>query len=137
VATTITDLAASLGLRSDTLRYYERVGLLVPADRTAAGYRLYDEAASERLRFIRDAQRMGLRLADIKELLDIRDRGQCPCGHTEVLVDRRLSEVQAELGRLQALLRQLRQLKAWNDQCRDASSGQWSCRTSIEGGGEG
>jgi DNA-binding transcriptional MerR regulator len=73
--TTISTLAASVGISADTLRYYERVGLLEPAGRSDAGYRLYDELSAERLRFIKGLQRMGLHLGDIKELLDVRDRG--------------------------------------------------------------
>jgi len=128
---TISVLADSLGLRTDTLRYYERLGLLRPTGRTAAGYRVYDEAATERLQFIKGAQRMGLRLGDIKELLDIRDRGQCPCGHTQLLVERRLGEVKAEIRQLSAIRLQLLDLKKRNESCLDATAGDWSCVTGI------
>lgn len=132
---TISALAKSLGLRADTLRYYERLGLLPPAERTAAGYRIYDDVAAERLRFIKGAKRMGLRLGDIKELLDVSDRGQCPCGHTQVLVQRRLDEVESEIKQLTAIRRQLLGLKKRNEECFDATAGQWSCVTGIEKGG--
>jgi hypothetical protein len=56
---TISALANGMGLRADTLRYYERLGLLHPSERTAAGYRIYDDEAAKRLRFIKDAQHMG------------------------------------------------------------------------------
>jgi DNA-binding transcriptional MerR regulator len=79
------------------------VGLLRPAERTASGYRVYDDAAVERLQFIKSAQHMGLRLGGIKELLEVRDRGQCPCGHTQVLVERRLAEVNSEIKQLAAV----------------------------------
>jgi DNA-binding transcriptional MerR regulator len=114
---TISAAAAAVGVRADTLRYYERVGLLPRAARTAAGYRVYGEEATERLHFIRSAKRMGLRLADIKELLDVRDGGQCPCGRTEVLVDRRLAEVESEIEQLASVRRQLLALKQLNEQC--------------------
>lgn len=127
VAHTITALAETVGLRSDTLRYYDRIGLLSPSGRTTAGYRIYDETAVERLDFIRGAQRMGLRLSDIKELLAVRDRGQCPCGHTRILVQRRLQEVDAEISQLNAVRRQLLALKRRNDTCREASAAEWSC----------
>jgi DNA-binding transcriptional MerR regulator len=133
--TTISELAGTLGLRSDTLRYYERVGLLQPTGRSTAGYRLYDEASAERLRFIKGLQRMGLRLGDIKELLDVRDRGRCPCGHTEVLVERRLSEVQAEIEELEAVRAQLLVLKRRNSECMDATAADWSCAINVERGG--
>lgn len=137
MAQTISVLAESLGVSTDTLRYYERLGLLRSAERTPAGYRIYDEVAAERLRFIRGAQKMGLRLVDIKVLLDVQDRGQCPCGHTRVVVQRRLSEVNAELRELAAVKQQLLGLKRRNDECMDATHGAWSCAVGIqEGGGE-
>jgi DNA-binding transcriptional MerR regulator len=135
MAQTISVLAETLGVSTDTLRYYERLGLLHPTERTAAGYRLYDEAAEERLRFIRRAQRMGLRLGDIKELLEVQDRGQCPCGHTKTLVQRRLADVNAELGELTAVKRQLLDLEQRNAECMDASPGTWSC--AVVGGHQG
>lgn len=135
MAQTISVLADSLGVSTDTLRYYERLGLLRPPGRTPAGYRLYDEAAAERLRFIRGAQRMGLRLGDIKELLDVQDRGQCPCGHTRTLVQRRLAEVNAELRELATVKRRLLDLKQRNEACIDATAGAWSC--AVVGVGKG
>jgi DNA-binding transcriptional MerR regulator len=90
---TITDLAAELGIRSETLRYYERTGLISSAGRTPGGYRLYGSDVADRVRFIKSAQRSGLRLRDIDELLVIMDAGNCPCGHTADLVEKRLAEV--------------------------------------------
>jgi DNA-binding transcriptional MerR regulator len=127
MARTISEQAATLGLTADTLRYYERLGLLPPPPRSAAGYRLYGEDMADRLAFICGARRMGLRLADIKELLDIRDRGLCPCGHTKELVDRRLGEVEAEIRQLSAVRGQLLVLKKRNEECFDASADDWSC----------
>jgi len=124
---TISAQAAALGLSADTLRYYERLGLLPPPRRTAGGYRLYGDEAAERLGFIAGAKRMGLRLADIKELLDVRDRGQCPCGHTKTLVGRRLAEVDAEIRQLSSVREQLLTLKKRNEECLDAAAGEWSC----------
>ena len=66
---TIGQLANRVGLRTSALRYYEEQGLLTPADRTAAGYRLYDPQAEGTLRFIQRAQRLGFALADIRILL--------------------------------------------------------------------
>ena len=98
---TVSKLAREVGLTADTVRYYEKAGLLPAPARTPAGYRVYHEDDVERLRFIRGAQRIGLRLREIKELLDIRDRGLCPCGHTEDLLRGRVSEIDAEITRLQ------------------------------------
>ena len=103
MALTVSALADQAGLSPDTVRYYERVGLLPEPARSAAGYRLYDQAAVGRLRLIKGAQRAGLRLREIGELLQVADRGQCRCGHTETLLRERLAEVRAELDRLRAL----------------------------------
>jgi MerR family mercuric resistance operon transcriptional regulator len=123
---TVSSLAEQVGLRPHTLRYYERVGLLPAPARNAAGYRLYDEAVADRLRFIRGAQRFGLRLADIRELLQALDHGRCPCGHTEALLRERMAEIDAELGRLQALRAELdRMIKERPGAV--AAAGQWWC----------
>jgi len=81
----ISNLAAKGGITADTIRYYERIGVLPSASRTASGYRVYGDDALERVRFVKGAQSLGLRLDAIRELLDIRDRGGCLCGHTEKL----------------------------------------------------
>jgi DNA-binding transcriptional MerR regulator len=107
---TVSALADRAGLSPDTVRYYERVGLLPPPARSAAGYRLYDQGMLGRLRLIKGAQRAGLRLREIGELLGVADRGQCPCGHTETLLQGRLVEVRAELERLRALEAELTRL---------------------------
>jgi DNA-binding transcriptional MerR regulator len=100
---TVSKLADQVGTSADALRYYERIGLLPEPDRSPSGYRLYGEDAVERVRFIKQAQRFGLRLEAIGELLDIRERGACPCGHTRVLLERRLAEIDEELAALNHL----------------------------------
>jgi DNA-binding transcriptional MerR regulator len=72
------------GVTTDTARYYERAGLLPPPRRTPAGYRAYDVDAVDRLRFIQGAQRLGLRLRDVVDLLAVRDTGACPCEPAEL-----------------------------------------------------
>ena len=97
---TISDLASRTGLRPDTVRYYERVGLMPRAARTSGDHRRYDEVAVDRLQFIRGAQRLGLRLADIKDLLTVRDTGRCPCEPAEPLLRARIAEIDTETERL-------------------------------------
>lgn len=97
------ELAEATGVAPDTVRYYERVGLLPPPRRTPAGYRAYDADAVDRLRFIQGGQRLGLRLRDIADLLAVRDTGVCPCEPAEQLLRRRLAELDAEMARLAAL----------------------------------
>ncbi|OLE25622.1 MAG: heavy metal-responsive transcriptional regulator [Actinobacteria bacterium 13_1_20CM_3_71_11] len=103
VGLTITQVAAGAGVRPDTLRYYERTGLVPSPPRTSGAHRRYPETTVERLRFIRDAQRLGLRLSEIKELLAVRDTGECPCEPAEDLLRRHLDEIDAELARLTRL----------------------------------
>lgn len=100
-------MAAAVGVGGDTIRYYEKAGLLPEPARTPAGYRVYEINAVDRLRFIQGAQRLGLRLRDIKDLLVIRDTGVCPCEPAEQLLRRRLAEVDAEMARLSALREQM------------------------------
>lgn len=101
------ELAEAVGVSADTVRYYERAGLLPPPDRTAAGYRVYPPVAVDRLKFIQGSQRLGLRLKEIGDLLAIRDTGVCPCEPAEVLLRRRLAEIDAEMARLAALREQM------------------------------
>jgi DNA-binding transcriptional MerR regulator len=89
------------------VRYYERLGLLPVPARTAAGYRQYQQEAVERLRFIKSAQRLGLRLREIAELLAICDQGLCPCGHSEALLRERMAEIDAQVAELQAVRAEL------------------------------
>lgn len=72
---TIGQLAKRVGVRTSTLRFYEDEGLLVPSDRTAAGYRLYSPEAIHRIEMIHRAQRLGFSLSDIRPLLDGWDAG--------------------------------------------------------------
>jgi DNA-binding transcriptional MerR regulator len=71
----VAELAELVGVRPDTIRYYERAGLLPPPPRTSAGYRLYPAGTVDRVRFIRGCARLGLRLVDIADLLAVRDTG--------------------------------------------------------------
>jgi len=104
----IGQLARSAGVTADTIRYYEREGLLPPPARTASGYREYDIRALEDLDFIRKARASGLKLADIREVQQIAAGGQAPCEHVRATVEARLEEVEARLRELRSLRRTLR-----------------------------
>src|SRR5437870_94459 len=75
----IGQLAERLGLNTKTIRYYESIGLLPSPARRPSGYRVYGEDDADRLAFVRTAQRFGLRLDQIREVLAFRDRGERPC----------------------------------------------------------
>jgi DNA-binding transcriptional MerR regulator len=72
----ISELARQTGLAPSTIRYYEKIGLLREAERTPAGYRLYDEEAERRLVFVARAKRLGLSLEEIAELLEYESEGR-------------------------------------------------------------
>lgn len=94
----IGELAARCGVSRDTLRFYEREGLLPRARRTASGHRVFDEPAVDRLEFIRQSQQLGLTLEDIRELLRIE---QLPEGEARARMAERLR------GRIEVIDRQL------------------------------
>jgi len=77
---TIGKLAMLADVSTDTLRYYEREGLIAPSSKSAGGYRLYDENAARRVRFIKQAQHCGFTLAEIRDLLAVRARDSACCG---------------------------------------------------------
>lgn len=134
---TVSMLATRAGVPAGTIRYYDRAGLLRPAARTPAGYRLYGEDAADRLRLIKGAQRLGLRLREVAELLAVLDRGACPCGHTQALVGRRLGEIDAEVARLVDLRAELTRVAAQctSDACPDAA-GPWPCEAELVAAGK-
>ena len=99
-ALSVGQLAARAQVRTDTIRYYERAGLLPEPRRTDGDHRRYGAADLDRLLFIRGAQRLGLRLAEIRDLLAVRDTGTCPCGPAEALLREHVSEIDREMARL-------------------------------------
>lgn len=107
----IGELAARFGLNPKTIRYYETLGLLPPPRRTPSGYRLYDEAALARLRFILRAKAVGLGLREIAEVLRIHEGGQLPCGHVRRWIGRKLVEVDRQLAALRSFRAEL--LRLW------------------------
>ena len=106
----IDELGERANVSAKTIRYYEDVGLIDEPARTASGYRDYDEAAVERLRFIRDAQASGLSLAEIASVLELKAAGERSCQHTTALLDRHLVEIDDQIARLEAARSQLAEL---------------------------
>ncbi|HYL40537.1 MAG TPA: heavy metal-responsive transcriptional regulator [Candidatus Binatus sp.] len=107
----IGELARQSGLAPSALRYYEQVGLLPAPRRTSSGYRSYGDDALDRLAFVRSAQAVGLTLAEVRQVLGIRDAGDAPCRVVTELIDRRHAEVRAGIAELQSLERELTQLR--------------------------
>lgn len=105
----IGELAEQTGVPASTVRYYERLGLVAPPARTAAGYRDYDDAAAARLRFVARARRIGLSCGQISQLLPVWDGSNCPAAHEEVvrLVDTKRAEIDARIRELEHFAEQL------------------------------
>lgn len=97
----IGEVAERAGVTTKTVRYYEEIGLLPLAERTSSGYRSYDSATVERLRFIRDAQTAGLSLGDIASILELKEQGRRSCEHTRALLRRQIDEIDLQIERLQ------------------------------------
>ena len=99
----IGELADAAGLPSQTIRFYERKGLLPEPERGANGYRTYDESTITRLHFIQTAQAAGLTLAEIGSIIDLRDIGNVPCAHVVTLISSKLADVRARIRDLTTL----------------------------------
>jgi len=99
----IGQLANKTGFTPKTLRYYEDLGLVRPDGRSESGYRLYGDAAVERLRFVNRARALGLRLEDIRRILEISDEGRMPCEHVQAVVDRELDRIGTQMKSLEEL----------------------------------
>ena len=110
----IAEVAERSGFTPATLRYYEDIGLMPPAERSPAGYRLYDDAAVERLRFIARAKRLGCSLDEIAELAHAWDGGEC--GPVQVrlqaMVEAKTAEAQGRIAELTAFTAELRRAAA-------------------------
>ena len=96
----IGELADQSGVSTKTIRFWESTGLLTDPARTPSGYRDYDADAVDRLRFIRHAQTAGLTLAEIRQVLQISDTGEPPCGHVTGLIHEHLAEVDQRIREL-------------------------------------
>ena len=113
----IGQLARQAGVAASTVRYYERRRLLQPQARSRGNYRVYDDQAVERLRFIRSAQAAGFTLGDIESLLRFRDGDVSPCDEVQTLIAARLERVRSELEHLTEVEQLLRK---WLRVCRAA-----------------
>jgi DNA-binding transcriptional MerR regulator len=103
----IAEVAGRSGFTPATLRYYEDIGLVAPAGRSAAGYRLYDDASLDRLRFIARAKQLGCTLDEIGELVTAWDGGQC--AH---MLEQLRATVAAKIGQSQRRIAEMAALTA-------------------------
>lgn len=108
----IRELGAIVGVESETIRYYEKIGLLPPPARSANGYRAYAKHHIERLAFIRHCRSLDMSLPDIQRLLQLMANPQADGVDVDELVDQQLKKVRSRLISLQALEKQLLTLQS-------------------------
>jgi DNA-binding transcriptional MerR regulator len=104
------ELARLSGVSADTLRHYERVGVLAKPPRTNSGYRQYPSSALERVRLVRRAMSVGFSLQELADVLAIRDKGGAPCRQVRDLAASKLEMIRHRMAEL-ALIRD--QLEKW------------------------
>lgn len=108
----IGELAELSGTAVDTIRYYEKTGLLPAPARTSANYRVYGESHRQRLAFVRRCRALDMSLEEIRSLLAFCDEPERDCGEVNALLDARVAEVEARMAELAALARDLRSLRS-------------------------
>ena len=119
----IGDLAKATGTKVETVRYYERIGLLPPPERTSGNYRSYAPAHVARLSFVRHARGLGFDIADIRSLLDLADQPERDCGEVDRIASGHLQAVAEKIVRLSLLRDELSRMVG---QCRGGRVG--TCR---------
>jgi MerR family transcriptional regulator, copper efflux regulator len=113
----IGDVATRSGLSVKTVRYYEEIGLLAPTvERSDSGYRLFDQSVINRLAFVKRAQSLGLSLSEIRDILNISDRGELPCEEVKQHLAMKVEEINHQITALEILKSELQQLlNCWQD----------------------
>lgn len=121
----IGDLARETGVSADTIRYYERLGLLPRTARTANGYREFPAGAVTRVQVIRNAVRFGFPLKDLGRFLKVRDAGGAPCDQVRLFGQKLLEQMDEKLAELAATRAAMAStLRDWDRRIARAGAGQ-------------
>lgn len=104
---TVGTAAKAAGVSAKAVRLWEAKGLLPPAERTQAGYRLFSNNDVAVLQFIRQAKTLGLTLPEIKNIINLQRDGATPCGHVTELLDTHIADIDRTLAELRQLRRSL------------------------------
>jgi MerR family Zn(II)-responsive transcriptional regulator of zntA len=107
---TIGQLAKRAHVNTDSVRFYERQGLLSPGRKTDSGYRLYSDDAVRRIAFVKHAQRCGFSLAEIRDLLQMRDGGPIAASQVHRFVQEKRAEIEVTIAALQSMSKHLAEL---------------------------
>lgn len=117
----IGELARATGAQIETIRYYEREGLLAAPARTEGNFRIYTDAQAQRLSFIRHCRSLDMTLDEIRALLQVKDAPTENCGDVNTLLDARIGHVAARIRELRTLEKQLKNLRQQCHEARDAA----------------
>ena len=121
------NLAKAAGVSPDTIRHYERIGVLPKTSRTESGYRVYPATAVERVLVVQRALRIGFTLAELAEVLKARDAGGAPCRRVYELAQEKLKGIEADIEALKRTKRYLQRVLAdWEQRIQRAGPGQKS-----------
>ena len=120
-------LAKAAGVSPDTIRHYEKIGVLPRASRTESGYRVYPASAVERVLVVQRALRIGFTLAELAEVLNARDAGGAPCQRVYQLAREKLKGIADDIAVLKRIERSLKKvLSDWKQRIDRAGPGQKS-----------
>ncbi len=125
----IGEVSIRSGLPVKTIRYYTDIGLLNPqVRRSPSGYRLYESDVLNRLTFIRRTQALGLSLSEIRDILEIHDHGNLPCGQVKQYLESKLAEIEAQICQMELLRSEVQGiLSAWKEPLPTAYQAQTIC----------
>jgi DNA-binding transcriptional MerR regulator len=120
----IGEIAREVGVSPDTIRHYERVGVLPHPPRTLAGYRRFSAETIERVRLVRRALAIGFSLAELARILKVRDAGGVPCKGVHTLAKQKLQSLKEQIADLVRLRRQMEGvLRRWDRKLARAPKG--------------
>ena len=124
----IGELAKRTGFAVGTLRYYSDLGLLQPVQRGDNGYRYYSINAARQVEFIKKAQTLGFTLEEIKQILDVRDRGEKPCSLVQTLLDNKIEQLQIQIKQMTLFKAELEEYRtAWTENPKPEADPQEVC----------
>ena len=118
------ELAHRTGVSADTIRHYERIGILPKPPRTSRGYRMYSCDAVDRVQLVRRALQLGFTLAELSEILQVRDGGGVPCHRVLTLAEEKLRFLEQQITELRRTQRYMKQLvRQWRGKVAQATPG--------------
>ena len=132
----VSQLAKVLNTTPDTVRYYSRIGLVMPIKNTENGYKSYNQQAQQRLKFILSARQLDFSVEEIKEILLVADNGSTACPLVREIVEHRLAETENKFNDALALRNVLRNaIDDWKSKPDKSPTGDMLCHL-IQGGND-